>query len=90
MGKPDLMASAVIVEEATDPERWRLKGDDGRQTWHYLESDAEVAAWPQTIADRHHLGLPLVSCLCSGAFSSTLVAFSPLPAPSPTPWRASS
>ena len=61
MGKNDLAASAVMVDEATDPERWRLKDNNGRQTWHYLETAEEAANWPQTLADRHHLGLPLVS-----------------------------
>ena len=47
-------------EEATDLERWRLLDERGRQTWHYLQSDREVERWPQTAADRYHLGLPTV------------------------------
>jgi len=43
--------------DATDLRRWRLKVCEGRQTWHYLRTDAEVAAWPQTTADKHHLDL---------------------------------
>ena len=62
--KDDLSASTVIVDPATDLERWRLKDERGRQTWHYLQSDEEVKAWPQTVADRHHLGLPLVCTYC--------------------------
>lgn len=47
----------------TDYSRWRLLDDRGRQTWHYLESDEENAKWPQSIADKYHLGLPTVgSC----------------------------
>lgn len=44
----------------TDIYRWRLLDDRGCQTWHYLESDEEVKAWPQSIADKYFLGLPLV------------------------------
>ncbi|KAL2863488.1 terpene cyclase/mutase family protein [Aspergillus lucknowensis] len=42
----------------TDYSRWRLLDDDGRQTWHYLESDEECKAWPQSVADKYFLGLP--------------------------------
>ncbi|KAI9803922.1 MAG: hypothetical protein M1825_001802 [Sarcosagium campestre] len=41
----------------TDLERWRLQDIKGRQTWHYLHTDAEVTAWPQTVSDRYFLGL---------------------------------
>jgi lanosterol synthase len=44
----------------TDINRWRLLDERGRQTWHYLQTDKEVEAWPQSIVDRHHLGLPVV------------------------------
>lgn len=50
----------VMPNEATDIQRWRLLDEQGRQTWHYLETDEEAKAWPQSIADRYHLGLPLV------------------------------
>lgn len=43
----------------TDHSRWRLKVKDGRQTWHYLRTDAELAAWPQTNVERYWLGMPL-------------------------------
>lgn len=46
---------------ATDLTRWRLKVHDGSQVWHYLESDAELAAWPQSKADKYFIGLPCVS-----------------------------
>jgi hypothetical protein len=55
-----MSASTVLVDKETDLERWRLLDERGRQTWHYLKTDKEVKAWPQTLADRHHLGLPLV------------------------------
>lgn len=45
----------------TDYNRWRLEDDDGRQTWHYLQSDRELKEWPQTTADKYHLGLDTVS-----------------------------
>ena len=46
--------------EATDLTRWRLLDERGRQTWHYLERDEEVARWPQSTADKYFLDLPLV------------------------------
>lgn len=53
--------SHVTRDEATDIERWRLLDERGQQTWHYLETDEQVNDWPQSAADRYHLGLPLVS-----------------------------
>ena len=41
----------------TDYTRWRLKDDRGCQTWHYLETDEELKAWPQHTADKYFLGL---------------------------------
>ncbi|KAL6706356.1 Lanosterol synthase erg7A [Coniothyrium glycines] len=41
----------------TDYTRWRLRDDRGCQTWHYLGSDEEVKAWPQSTADKYFLGL---------------------------------
>jgi hypothetical protein len=49
------------IPQATDITRWRLLDECGRQTWHYLTTDEAVQAWPQSIADKHFLGLPLVS-----------------------------
>ena len=54
--------ATAAVDAKTDLNRWRLLDEAGRQTWHYLESEDEIKEWPQSIADRHHLGLPLV-CL---------------------------
>ncbi|KAK5240050.1 hypothetical protein LTR40_012350, partial [Exophiala xenobiotica] len=42
----------------TDRSRWRLRDVSGRHTWHYLRSDQEIQEWPQTTADKYHLGLP--------------------------------
>ena len=44
----------------TDHTRWRMKNVDGRQTWHYLESDEELKAWPMTSADKYYLGMDTV------------------------------
>lgn len=49
------------LEESTDKTRWRMKDEDGRHTWHYLEDDDAAKAWPQSQADKWYLGLPLVS-----------------------------
>ena len=48
-------------DEKTDYSRWRLRDEQGRHTWHYLTSEEEIKAWPQTVADKFHLGLPTVS-----------------------------
>jgi lanosterol synthase len=47
-------------QEKVDRSRWRLLNESGRHTWHYLKSDKEVEEWPQTTADKYHLGLPTV------------------------------
>ena len=47
--------------EKTDYSRWRLLDEHGRQTWHYLTTDEELKEWPQSEADRYHLGLDTVS-----------------------------
>ncbi|KPI38000.1 Lanosterol synthase [Cyphellophora attinorum] len=43
--------------ETTDRSRWRMLDEDGRHTWHYLETDEQVEKWPQSIADKYFLGL---------------------------------
>ena len=53
--------ASIGKQETTDIQRWRLLDEAGRQTWHYLETDEEVKDWPQSTADRYHLGLPLVN-----------------------------
>jgi lanosterol synthase len=54
--------AAVLAskDEKTDYSRWRLLDERGRQTWHYLEADEDVKEWPQSVADKYHLGLPTV------------------------------
>ncbi|KAK5161889.1 hypothetical protein LTS14_000234 [Recurvomyces mirabilis] len=46
-----------IEDPKTDYSRWRLRDDRGIQTWHYLQTEEEMEAWPQSIADRHFMGL---------------------------------
>lgn len=48
------------IEAKTDPTRWRLKDDDSRHSWLYLESEKEAKDWPQSYAEKYFLGLPLV------------------------------
>ena len=54
-------AASISNPDTTDIQRWRLLDEAGQQTWHYLETDKEVKAWPQSTADRYFLGLPLVN-----------------------------
>jgi lanosterol synthase len=55
------MQSTRAGHEKTDHTRWRLKDDRGCQTWHYLKTDEEIKAWPQSTADKYFLGLDTVS-----------------------------
>jgi lanosterol synthase len=41
----------------TDLLHWRLKVDQGRQTWHYLETEKERNEWPQSVIDKYWLGI---------------------------------
>lgn len=52
-----------LLDQKTDYSRWRLLDEHGRHTWHYLSTDAQSKAWPQTTADKYHLGLPTVPLL---------------------------
>lgn len=68
--------SATAVSK-TDYTRWRLKSERGRQTWHYLETDEELAAWPQTAYDKYHLGMDTVrriAYLCIFIFNCSRVS----------------
>lgn len=53
-------------DQKTDYSRWRLLDERGRQTWHYLRTDEEVKKWPQSVADKYHLGLPTVRATDAG------------------------
>lgn len=61
----------------TDLSRWRLLvNDGGRQTWHYLKTDEEIAKWPQTKLDKYWLGLDMVKLASSKflfLFNSTII-----------------
>jgi lanosterol synthase len=61
--KQDSLTPAQLAAQLprTDLHRWRLKCKEGEQQWHYLETDEECKAWPQTVCDRYWLGLPTVS-----------------------------
>lgn len=52
-------------DEKTDYSRWRLVDRQGRQSWRYLESDEENEKWPQTVYEKHFLGLDTVSRMLS-------------------------
>jgi lanosterol synthase len=54
------MQSTKAGREKTDHTRWRLRDVRGCQTWHYLETDEEVKAWPQSKADKYFLNLGTV------------------------------
>ncbi|KAL9046562.1 MAG: hypothetical protein Q9214_000633, partial [Letrouitia sp. 1 TL-2023] len=54
-------ATAPVVyhdDPKTDLARWRLLDERGRQTWHFMTTDDEARAWPQSTADKYFLGLP--------------------------------
>jgi lanosterol synthase len=47
--------------QKTDYSRWRLENIRGCQIWKYMESDEANKAWPQSVADKYHLGMDTVS-----------------------------
>src|SRR6478609_1999651 len=47
-----------------DKTRWRLKDDDSRHTWHYLEDDEAAKEWPQSYAEKWYLNQSLVRVYC--------------------------
>lgn len=73
-------ASNAAVDPKTDHTRWRLRNDDGRQTWHYLEFDEELKAWPMSAADKYYLGMDTVSG-GSASLSSTQTVLSLIVSP---------
>ena len=52
--------TSEYTTSGTDLTRWRMRDDRGRQTWHYLQTDEELKAWPMTTADKWYLGLETV------------------------------
>jgi hypothetical protein len=67
-----IQSGRIGKDKKTDYTRWRLKDVAGRQTWHYLTTDEEVKEWPQTLADKWHLGMPLVCLLQAQTVAYTL------------------
>jgi lanosterol synthase len=67
------------LEAKTDITRWRLKDDDSRHTWHYLEDEKAASEWPQSYAEKYYLNLPLVHIsyppLIPGAVGLTIFSF---------------
>lgn len=64
----------INPSDSTDYSRWRLKADDnGRHVWHYLKSDEECAAWPQSTYDKYWLGLDTVSKTLTYCYYSQFV-----------------
>ncbi|KFY44395.1 hypothetical protein V495_03482 [Pseudogymnoascus sp. VKM F-4514 (FW-929)] len=57
--KANANGTSSAIAEHTDKTRWRMLDDDGRQTWHYLADDKEAEKWPQSLADKYYLSLPL-------------------------------
>lgn len=70
-------ATEAVRVEKTDYSRWRLEDIRGCQIWKYMESDEANKEWPQSVADKYHLGLATVSlhvsekylCICAHAIS---------------------
>lgn len=48
------------TKPVTDLTKWRLSNVEGRQTWQYFEK-VEDAPRPQTLLEKHSLGLDTVS-----------------------------
>jgi len=65
------------TNDRTDYSRWRLLDESGRHTWHYLKTDKEIEEWPQSVADKYHLGLPTVGLLASRLDLPLIVLGSP-------------
>lgn len=50
---------AAFVEVMSDLRRWHLQVKEGRQRWTFEEKEAESTL--QSVVDRYHLGLDVVS-----------------------------
>lgn len=59
----DKMRQKHATIKRTSFERLRLKDDDTRHRWVYLEDESALQAWPQSYADKYFLGLDLVYSL---------------------------
>ena len=58
------------TETRTNYRRWRLLDERGRQRWIYLRTQEEMADWPQSLADKYHLGMDVVSTVPSYVVSN--------------------
>jgi len=54
-------ANGSVGTSKTDYSRWRLENVRGCQIWKYMESDEACEKWPQSVADKYHLGMETVS-----------------------------
>ncbi|KAL5037723.1 hypothetical protein BDEG_25741 [Batrachochytrium dendrobatidis JEL423] len=52
-----MMAQHLTDDNTADLLNWRLKVSHGAQTWHYLQTEQERNAWPQTTFDKYWLGI---------------------------------
>jgi hypothetical protein len=52
--------STYTAHSPSDRTRWRLRVNEGKQTWHYL-SEEESKANPQTDIEKYWLDLSLVN-----------------------------
>ncbi|CAG8514322.1 9242_t:CDS:2 [Diversispora eburnea] len=62
------MKEINIDTKRTNLENWRLKVENGRQTWHYLEHEDEIKNWPQSIIEKYWLDLPFVRKAAKNGF----------------------
>ncbi|KAK5071511.1 Lanosterol synthase erg7A [Lithohypha guttulata] len=50
--------SSAANEQKMDYSKWRIKDENGRHTWHYLDSEEQIRQWPQDVSTKYFLGLP--------------------------------
>ncbi|XP_043988666.1 lanosterol synthase [Gambusia affinis] len=58
------------TEPATDLSRWRLRNEEGRQTWSYVD-DQEPPSREQTMLEAHSLGLDISRFVSDSSASET-------------------
>ncbi|GAM84058.1 hypothetical protein ANO11243_020490 [Dothideomycetidae sp. 11243] len=55
--KPATGIASTGADQKTDYSLWRLRDERGQQIWQYL-TPSEAKKWPQSTAEKYHLGLP--------------------------------
>ena len=59
--QPTVRTNGVVAggmkDQKTDTARWRMRDERGQQIWQYISSE-EAERWPQSTAEKYHLGLP--------------------------------